>query len=155
MSKIQKIKTIAGGKTIPAELQNVKNADLYEIVVIDGNDKFVFTPKEGKISAQGASKNNFTIANKAKVDFSPFETTYFGYMDPKGISRLTKKEVDAFQAQQFAKTLDVAADTALKTEQQKTLNIRKVALSVAGIVVLISAIAGGFYLATRKKTAAG
>lgn len=152
MATIQKIKTIPGGKAIKAEINGVKNADVFDIVVVDGNDKFVFSPKEGKLSADGPSKSNFKIANKVVLDFVPNETTYFGILD-KGIKRMTKKEVDAYQAEKTAAVLNSAADSAVKAEQVKTVNIKRVGFTVAGVIVLVSAIAGVFYFINKPKTA--
>lgn len=149
---IQKIETIQGGKAIPVKLANVKNADLYDIVFSNSGSDFKFIPTEGKLQSRGESKNNFTISENAVVDFVPAQTYYFGILE-KGTKRMTKAEVDAYQATEAAKAINVAADAAVKSEKIKESNINRTALVVTGIVLLISGIAYGFYAMSKRQTA--
>lgn len=149
---IQAIKTIEAGKKIPVKTVNVKNADVYDITFSEGGNNFKFQPNEGKLSAPigQESKNNYTIVEGASLDFAPNSTTYFGILE-KGVQRLTKAEVDAYQATQAAKMLNSAADAAVKSEEVKKSNITRTAWAVTGVVLLISAISAGFYYFSRSK----
>lgn len=149
---IQAIKTIGAGSKIPVKTVNVKNADVYDIIFSEGGNNFKFQPNEGKLSAPEGqlSTNNFTIVENGSLKFTPNSTTYFGILE-KGVQRLTKAEVDAYQATQAAKMLNSAADAAVKSEEVKKSNITRTAWAVTGVVLLISAISAGFYYFSKSK----
>lgn len=157
MVQLQSTKLIQGGKPLQVKARGLKGAaNPYELVYTEGDMQYAFKPDQGKLTAPAGSPspNNFTLAEGQTYTFTPTYAIYFG-IDMKGkAGQISKKDADAFAVSQTAKKLDSAADAALKTEQVKTVNIKRRALAVAGIVTLISLIAGGFYLATRKKATA-
>jgi hypothetical protein len=155
MAELQNTKKIEGGKPLPVKASGVKNASVYDLVYTDKGMNYIFKPSQGKLTAPAgsASTNNFQIISGGNYSFTPDATTYFG-VDQKGKSgQITKAEFDAQNAKEVAVTINSAATAAVDSEKIKGSNIKKIALYTAGISLLVSAIAYGFYRMNKAKPA--
>lgn len=142
---MEAFKKFADKTKLAAKIVNFKNADIYDIGVIENGRQFTFKQSDGWFKIPNDKNSNQKLAEGLAIEFNLNGDHYFS---PN--AKISKAEADKLQTALTAAVLDQAANSAVTSEKIKSTNIKKVGLIVTGSILLISGIAAIFYYSRKS-----